>query len=200
MKAVLRELRIGLAAWLSAAVCAIVLPASAAAASNSSPAWVLGDFDGDRNVDVAVVSPRDHQLHIELTSQRAFASGLPVIGGNRFTVRDLDGDSDNDIVLETAFRQPLAVWLNDGAGNFEEGKLENFYFQLSHGDRQSLESAQLAFFPSDAGECQGHDAISPYDLAFDPKCPGLQPLASREERAPSVSTPILRSRGPPSTS
>src|SRR5437660_587888 len=96
-----RELRIGLAAWLPAAVCAIVLPGLAAAAGNSTPAWVMGDFNGDRKVDVAVLNARDSQLHVELSAQRGFVLSLPAIGGNRFSVRDLDGDSDNDIVLET---------------------------------------------------------------------------------------------------
>ena len=196
----LREIRIGLAAWVTAAVCAIVLPASAAAASNSTPAWVLGDFNGDRKIDVAVVSPRDRQLHIELSADRGFGFSLPAIGGNRFTVRDLDGDSDNDIVLETAFRQPIAVWINDGAGNFEEGDLDSFSFQLSHGDRQSLESPQPTLPPSEAGECQGHDAVSSHDSKFDLKCPAFSAPVGREKRPRSADSHVVRTRGPPSNS
>jgi len=41
--------------------------------------------------------------------------------------QDVDGDDDGDLVVfEPLSRQPIGVWINDGAGSFHEGRLADF--------------------------------------------------------------------------
>src|SRR5207249_4848802 len=99
--------------------------------------WVSTDLDGDRQPDLARAgaSRRDGQSYLQEITLRfsAFAdSTITVrtsIAAVRLTVRDLDGDADRDLVLETFHREPVAVLLNDGGGHFHQGDLEVFRFQ-----------------------------------------------------------------------
>jgi hypothetical protein len=59
-------------------------------------------------------------------------------------VRDLDGDSDRDLVLEDASERAVAVWLNDGSGRFEPADVAEYSKQLSHTDPHSFDSARPA--------------------------------------------------------
>src|SRR4029077_15302628 len=72
-------------------------------------------------------------LEFDLSSRRAGETahqvpGFPLAASSMFglhlTPRDVDGDHDLDIVVTIGFaRQPVAVWINDGQGGFEEGDL-----------------------------------------------------------------------------
>jgi hypothetical protein len=97
--------------------------------------WTAADFDGDNQLDVATTRSAGlggYVLELELSSQRAGGSGghfsFPPLPSSAFglhlTPRDVDGDHDLDIVITSGFaRQPVAVWINDGKGRFEEGDL-----------------------------------------------------------------------------
>jgi hypothetical protein len=101
--------------------------------------WAVADFDGDSRPDVAITKTEAqgagyvYWLEIELSTSRTGDSaqqhpGFPAIAPSMFglhlTPRDVDGDHDLDIVVTIGFaRQPVAVWINDGQGGFEEGDL-----------------------------------------------------------------------------
>ena len=168
--------------------------------------WAMADFNRDGELDlVSVGAPGPNgqglplQLHVQLS-----APPVPVLtrhlftSGNRLNVRDLDGDSDSDILLETPFRELIAVWINDGTGHFHEGNVDSFRFQFSHDDRRSLEPGEQPAPPNQIGECLSRDAAASRYACFDPKLPGVTLIACREERARAVHPSAIRTRGPPS--
>ncbi len=101
--------------------------------------WAVADFDGDSRLDMAITKMEAqgagyvYWLEFDLSTRRSSDSaqqqpGFPVIASSMFglhlTPRDVDGDHDLDIVVTMGFaRQPVAVWINDGQGGFEEGDL-----------------------------------------------------------------------------
>jgi hypothetical protein len=101
--------------------------------------WAVADFDGDSRPDMAITkmeaqgSGYVYWLELDLSTSHAAdsapkAPGFPFIASSMFglhlTPRDVDGDQDLDIVVTIGFaRQPVAVWINDGQGGFEEGDL-----------------------------------------------------------------------------
>jgi hypothetical protein len=160
----------------------------------------MADFNRDGVLDLVIVGGQglSHQLHVQLSAPRVPALTRPLfMSGNRLNVRDLDGDSDSDILLETPFRELIAVWINDGTGHFREGNVDSFRFQLAHDDRRSLDSPES---PSQIGECPSRAAASSRYASPDPKLPGATLIAGREERARSVHSGAIRTRGPPSHS
>jgi FG-GAP-like repeat len=101
--------------------------------------WAVADFDGDSRPDMAITKMEAqgagyvYWLELDLSTSRTGDSarqhpGFPVVASSMFglhlTPRDVDGDHDLDIVVTMGFaRQPVAVWINDGQGGFEEGDL-----------------------------------------------------------------------------
>jgi hypothetical protein len=54
------------------------------------------------------------------------------------STRDVDGDQDSDLViLQPVSGEPIAVWINDGAGLFHEGNLADFQALLGQGRSSS---------------------------------------------------------------
>ena len=99
---------------------------------------VVADLDGDRQADVAISRAtrrggssylHDITFHFSGSEDRVITVRT-VLKAERMTLRDLDGDADCDLVLESITREPLAVFLNDGNGHFHEGHLEDLHFQL----------------------------------------------------------------------
>lgn len=108
-------------------------PCESAAQVQSCPAdfpnsrFVIGDFDGDRQPDVATVemvrfspSHSRYAVSFQLSKGRLQTIGLTgPAGGLLLLARDVNGDSALDLVLVTAWQHSLvAVFLNDGFGNF----------------------------------------------------------------------------------
>jgi hypothetical protein len=87
----------------------------------------IADFDGDRYPDLASIqtgssdgSRTSYWIGVRLTSagQKTIQVMGP-IGGLEIAARDVNGDHAIDLVLTAAwFRQPVAILLNDGHGNF----------------------------------------------------------------------------------
>ena len=89
--------------------------------------FAIGDFDGDRQPDLATVEvARFNSLHSRYSiSFRLSKGGSQTIGvtapagGLALFAQDVNGDRALDVVLVTAWRHELvAVLLNDGKGNF----------------------------------------------------------------------------------
>ena len=118
---------------------------------------------------------------------------------NRLSARDLDGDNDRDLVLETAFRVPLAVWINDGAGHFQEGNLDSFRFQLSHDDPRSLGSSERLMPPLRSAECPRRNAAIACPLHRGPELAGTRFLTNPLEGIAAPQHFDTWTRGPPRT-
>lgn len=104
--------------------------------------WVLADLNGDQNLDLATAQAGHHdasgysqEVRVTLgafqqTSFHFLSPGATV----ELSSRDLDGDQDRDLViLEPISREPIGVWINDGAGLFHQGNLVDFRALLGHG-------------------------------------------------------------------
>ena len=94
---------------------------------NPASQFAFADFDGDRHPDLATaetirVSSLRTRYWISFQLSRGRLQTIDVTapsGGLALVVRDVNGDSALDLVLVTAWRhKPVAVLLNDGAGNF----------------------------------------------------------------------------------
>ena len=112
--------------------------------------WAVADFDGDSRPDMAVTKMEAqgagyvYWLEFDLSTRRAGdsaqqAPGVPLAASSMFglhlTPRDVDGDQNLDIVVTIGFeRQPVAVWINDGQGGFEEGDLAAYPILRGHED------------------------------------------------------------------
>src|SRR4051812_1106072 len=72
-------------------------PSNSARRSNL-PVWAAGDFNGDHKLEFVALGTQSHQPELQATPGVFRLPGAAVfLGGNRFRVRDLDGDSDRDI-------------------------------------------------------------------------------------------------------
>lgn len=101
--------------------------------------WAVADFDGDSQPDLAVSKMETRSggvvywLELDLSTHHKQGSpeagaGLPAATTSLFGLhlipRDVDGDHNLDIVVTIGVRRlPVAVWINDGRGRFEEGDL-----------------------------------------------------------------------------
>lgn len=92
--------------------------------STGSKIMCADDFDGDGNVDVAVVGVAIYDLHVALhfgTGDGSFAPPVKILPGivvRTLAATDLDHDGDNDIIVGTSpLNQSL---LNNGDGTFAE--------------------------------------------------------------------------------
>ncbi len=117
---------------------------SAAAPSPNSPnsfnslsSWILPDFDGDNHSDTATASashPDAHgyaqEIRLDLSTalHSIFRSRTANVELNSW---DIDGDHDRDLIIfEPLSKIPIGIWLNDGAGTFHRGNLDDFKHQL----------------------------------------------------------------------
>jgi len=87
----------------------------------------IADFDGDLNLDSASIqtdfsdgSRAGYCIRLRLTaSGRQSILIVGPVGGLEIAARDVNGDHAVDLVLTGAWlRQPVAILLNDGHGNF----------------------------------------------------------------------------------
>lgn len=131
------------------AVCLTATPAAASpGGTRSLNSFVATDFDGDHTPDFASVGARrgEGSGYIQDVQLRFGSLGAKTLhvrtlhAAHRLTARDLDGDSDRDLVLESFDREPLAVLVNDGSGGFHQVDLSTFGAQLTDNCGQSLEA------------------------------------------------------------
>jgi hypothetical protein len=189
----------------------LVAPAAAGnrrllhASSASSTPWTAADLDGDRKLDLARpgafrAEPGGflQELHFRFAStQRSVITVHLSSVAHRVTFRDLDGDSDRDLVLEGMDSNPIAVLLNDGGGQFHLANLEDFRAELPQPERRSIEDSK-------------HSSVTEDGCA--PSAAALPPLSVRSREAHRLPRIAVRpaplracacitvTRGPPSLS
>ena len=96
--------------------------------------FAIADFDGDGHPDLATVqaeqrnSESGYWIEIDLSSVGREFLQLPAsTGGLRIEARDVNGDHSVDLVLFTQWlRRPVAIFLNDGHGNFSRVATSKF--------------------------------------------------------------------------
>ena len=121
----------------------VLVGAASAAERPSAPAalpvpalsFSVADFDGDSKPDLASVQPgtsdsnrTDYRIQLQLSAagRQTFQIVAPM-GGLQIVSRDVNGDHALDLVLTTAWlRQPVAILLNDGHGNFSRVEPDAF--------------------------------------------------------------------------
>ena len=97
--------------------------------------FAIADFDGDLRPDLASIEAgpnnsgnASYSIQLQLTSTgRQFIQLVAPAGGLAITARDVNGDGTIDLILTTAwFREPVAIFLNDGHGRFSRVELSDF--------------------------------------------------------------------------
>lgn len=97
--------------------------------------FAIADFDGDRLPDVATVQTGPSgaartRYWIQFAFGRGTRTGVAVsgpTGGLQIVSQDVNGDSFLDLIVSTELaNEPVAVLLNDGAGNFSFSDVTKF--------------------------------------------------------------------------
>ena len=97
--------------------------------------FAIADFDGDQLPDVVTVETGPSEAArtrywIQFTFGRGRRASVAVsgpAGGLQIASQDVNGDSFLDVIVSTALaNEPVAVLLNDGAGNFGLADAGNF--------------------------------------------------------------------------
>jgi len=150
--------------------------------------FAIADFDGDRRPDLASVQggrsdsfSTDYWIQLQLSALgRQSIRLVAPAGGLLIEARDVNGDHAVDLVLATAwFRQPVAIFLNDGHGNFSRAEPTAFPGAFGESKTNWVSATNLATdsvgvpTESGAGIFAGEK-----DLLHDPSPAGLIPLSS----------------------
>jgi hypothetical protein len=200
---------------LFAALAICILPSAAHAAGDRAlprtqagrhASWVVSDLDGDRQTDLATTgaSRRDGREYVQEISLRfsAFAGDTVTVrtrlAAERLTARDLDGDSDRDLILEAFNREPVAVLLNDGDGHFHQADLAEFFFQLSHRSPRGFDSNDRESPEPESGECPNDEPVAVRCCTCGPALAGARLIVWLEFPRPVSCHAGVKSRGPPS--
>ncbi|PYV36915.1 MAG: hypothetical protein DMG06_29435 [Acidobacteria bacterium] len=165
---------------------------------------VLSDFDGDNRSDLAIGESEGdiYKVEIQLSTlqKRASLSFGSSQAGIRLVACDVDRDNDQDLILVSPFSlYPLAIWLNDGKGHFEEG---DRWLWLNLITSDSPLGVDLWNFPGELAFITPDNRL-PFDNAaagFQAQILEPQGLSFRESHLVLSSTfPLhLKTRSPPS--
>lgn len=166
---------------------------------------VAADLDGDRRPDIATAGAVRHDaagylLDISVRFSSAEAGAITVRTGRaagRITARDLDGDSDRDLIVESFDREPLAVVLNDGGGHFHQANLDDFRALRHRPEPQTIEQSACNDDSPGTGESSAGPADAPGHMASRPVAARAQRLRPRGQRRLTPDHSARASRAPP---
>lgn len=136
-------------------------------ATRQGSQFAFADFDGDRSPDSASVepsnsSPANTKYSIELQLSQEGQQSIQLLapgGGLTIKARDVNGDDAVDLVLATAwFRQPVAVFLNDGHGGFSQAASGAYAWAFNEDDKSWAAAAGQATDLAGAPPQQSTDA------------------------------------------
>lgn len=192
---------------VSLLVTAILCAASSLAAAARIPfgSILAADLDGDRRADFATAGAMRREgagylleiaVRLSAAESRVITVRTPRAAG-RIAARDLDGDADRDLILESFDRTPLAIVINDGGGNFHQVSLDEYRARLRRPGHRSVESpgrdSDLPF----VGESSAPAADAPPGADSQPgsfRAPRPRP---REQRFAAPEYSARASRAPP---
>ncbi len=115
--------------------------------------FAIDDFDGDFLPDLISIqtgatgsSGTNYWIQLQLSAAGKQSIRLVApMGGLSIEARDVNGDHIIDLVLATAWsRKPVAIFLNDGRGNFSRVELTDFPEAFSESTAGWASSAALA--------------------------------------------------------
>jgi len=90
--------------------------------ANDSTAVVLGDLDGDGDLDMVVANESDMANRVYINDGAGvFTDSGQILGANAshsIVLGDVNGDGSLDIVVANLADQPNRIYINDGMGNF----------------------------------------------------------------------------------
>ena len=187
------------------ALAAFVPSAAAQRPVLSLTPWVLADLNGDRTEDLARTgsfrpegSGFIQEISLSFSDWESRALSVRISGvAYSLVARDVDGDSDRDLIVEALSREPLAVLLNDGGGEFHEGRLEDFAHLFARREPNSWDAAGRRLSSPFARDASQNDAsVTHVQAAF----AILIAAGLIEDPASRGSTAILHNpptRGPP---
>ena len=165
--------------------------------------WAVGDFDGDHRADwVSATASREGYDLVFHSDQRPRWNQLSrgVFQMQRLAISDIDGDDDADLVLETFSSQPLAVWVNDGKGNFARGELKDYpALQLSR-DPKRCSADQPPSGPEPTYEEAGSFVLVPGGRDLSPELATSLLVSLDETPCAFHASRGIGARGPPSPS
>ena len=135
--------------------------------------FAIADFDGDLQPDLAMVRvARDGAPFSEYFVDLRFSTGtrqpigiLGPAGGLEITPKDVNGDKLTDLVVTSQFDAKfLAIFLNDGKGNFRQAERSEFPQLVSDCPRRLSapeESPAVQFVLGRARTVDGEGLLSP---------------------------------------
>jgi hypothetical protein len=166
---------------------------------------ISADLNGDRQSDMATAGTgrRDSHGYLQDITVRLSATELHTVTVrtahrvHRLSVRDLDGDDNRDLVLESFDREPLAILLNDGEGHFRLGNLEKFRARLPRHGLPSVESPsdELPFI--EIGQGAGNPTAAPATTGYRHSLTTAPASAHDQHRGVAAFSFHTSVRGPP---
>jgi hypothetical protein len=187
-------------------VCAIpAFAGGVTARAPFGPFLTAADLDGDHHPDLATAGAvrRDAGGYLLDISFRlsSFETGVitvrtPSLAG-RLSARDLDGDADRDLILESFDREPLAVVVNDGDGHFHQADPGEFREQLHKPDSRSWESLVARSDSLETGESPVSPAAAPSPAATSVEPAAGQPPIPVDAGFARSEHSVRASRAPP---
>lgn len=200
-----RDRAIAIGLRVSLLVGASLCAHAGAAARVPFGAFLAADLDGDRQADFATAGAlrRDgsgYLLDISVRLSRAESGAITVRttrAAARISARDLDGDADRDLILESFDREPLAIVLNDGGGHFHQVSLDQYRAVTRRPESRSFETPAREADSPETGESCASPADTPALLASGPAEARAQRLQAGGERFTAPVFSIRASRAPP---